>query len=125
MVKEKSWAFWHARFYDFNVCSRCRRAPCTVGSGFGDGEQQRESRIGKPKTHPHKPRAGHPAGGCDGAVGDLLLLVDRFVSERTTKNLSGPLVQGCTAFWPSTIESAGRFLRRANVGGVHEIRLSC
>ena len=45
----------------------------------------------KPKTHPHKPRAGHPPCGRDGALAKQFMLADR-LSEKKNPKSSGPPV---------------------------------
>ena|ERR1700680_2576419 len=51
--------------------------------------QEKKAKKRKPKTHPHKPRAGHPPCGCEVFLAEQLMITDRLCEKKESKRRPG------------------------------------
>src|ERR1700680_3507342 len=51
--------------------------------------QEKKAKKRKPKTHPHKPRAGHPPCGCVSCLPKQFALADRLCERKESKSRPG------------------------------------
>jgi hypothetical protein len=60
-------------------------APASYDSVRGEMGPDHSVQKRKPKTHPHKPRAGHPPRGRDGALAKQSMFADRLSEKKNPK----------------------------------------